>query len=92
MSETTSAPNNKGIKFMGRLTAKARNALPSSDFADPKDRKYPMEDASHARAAEGRAKEFAGPKLQKKVKAKAKKYFPGKSTPKPDKIAWEYVK
>lgn len=92
MNDTTASANNKGIKFMGRLTTKQRNALPSKDFADPKNRKYPMEDKGHAQAAMGRAAEFAGPKLKAKVKAKAKKRFPGISTPKPDKIAKEYVK
>lgn len=37
---------------MARLTAAERNALPSSDFADPKARKFPMQDADHRRAAE----------------------------------------
>ena len=36
---------------MGRLTARRRNALPSSAFAYPSLRKYPIHDASHARNA-----------------------------------------
>lgn len=90
MSTTSSAPNNKGIKFMARLTTKERNALPSSDFADPKNRKYPMEDKGHAMAAQGRAAEWG--KVKAKVKAKAKRRFPGIHTPKFDKVAKEYVK
>ena len=39
---------------MAKLTTAERNALPSSDFADPKDRKYPIEDAGHRAAAFGR--------------------------------------
>lgn len=56
---------------MARLTAAERSALPNSAFADPKDRAYPIEDAAHARAAKGRAAQFAGPKLRAKIDAKA---------------------
>jgi len=37
---------------MARLTTAERNALPSSDFADPAHRRFPMEDADHREAAE----------------------------------------
>lgn len=40
---------------MAELTAKTRNKLPAKKFGDPKDRKYPMPDASHAADAKGRA-------------------------------------
>lgn len=40
---------------MARLTAAKRNALPSSDFAIPSQRKYPIEDASHRANAKARA-------------------------------------
>lgn len=36
---------------MTKLTAHARNALPSSAFVFPKTRSYPIHDANHARAA-----------------------------------------
>ena len=35
--------------------AKARNKLPSSKFAEPKERAYPIEDKAHARNAKARA-------------------------------------
>jgi hypothetical protein len=57
---------------MARLTTAERNALPASDFAGP-NRSYPVEDAGHAKAAKGRAAEFAGPALKKKIDAKADK-------------------
>lgn len=44
---------------MARLTTKQRNALPSSDFAIPSQRKYPIEDASHRANAKARASEMA---------------------------------
>ena len=43
---------------MAKLNAAARNALPSSDFALPKERKYPINDASHQAKAKGRAVEM----------------------------------
>lgn len=39
---------------MAKLTSKARNALPSSDFAGP-DRSYPVQDRAHAANAKARA-------------------------------------
>lgn len=60
---------------MGKLTTKARNALPASDFAGP-GRTYPIPDKSHAANAKARATqmEAAGklsPSTAAKIKAKA---------------------
>lgn len=41
---------------MAELTAKTRNAIPTSQFAGP-GRSYPIENASHAIAAKGRARQ-----------------------------------
>lgn len=60
---------------MARLTAAERRALPSSDFADPAHRKYPMEDAGHAQAALGRAGEYGTPAIKAKVRKKAASKF-----------------
>jgi hypothetical protein len=43
---------------MAKLTTKERNALPSSEFAIPSERKYPINDANHRRAAKSRASEM----------------------------------
>lgn len=43
---------------MAKLTSKERNALPSSAFAIPSQRKYPINDPSHARNAKARASEM----------------------------------
>lgn len=64
---------------MAKLTAAKRNALPDSDFAGP-NRSYPVFDKNHARAAKGRATEFASPSLKKKIDAKADKKL-GKKMP-----------
>ena len=59
---------------MGKLTAKARNALPDSAFAGPH-RSFPVNDPSHARNALARASQFH-PELKAKIRAKVKKKFP----------------
>lgn len=43
---------------MPKLTTKARNKLPNSDFALPKERKYPVENAAHAKNAKARASQM----------------------------------
>jgi hypothetical protein len=43
---------------MAKLKSKARNALPDSKFAMPGERKYPVNDASHAKNAKARASEM----------------------------------
>ena len=62
---------------MAKLTTKERNALPSSDFAEPKSRKYPIEDASHARNALARVSQHGGPAEKKAIRSKVKKEYPG---------------
>jgi hypothetical protein len=39
---------------MSKLTYGERESLPKSDFALPRERKYPIEDKAHARNALGR--------------------------------------
>ncbi|MCJ2083725.1 DUF6582 domain-containing protein [Methylobacterium sp. J-090] len=40
---------------MSKLTAKEREALPNRDFALPDEKRFPIEDAAHARNAKARA-------------------------------------
>lgn len=40
---------------MPKLNSKKRDELPSKDFGLPKERKYPMQDKSHAANAKARA-------------------------------------
>ncbi len=63
---------------MAKLTTAKKKAEPKSDFGLPKERKYPMPDASHARNAKARAsKEKNDGKLsaadKKKIDSKANK-------------------
>jgi hypothetical protein len=61
--DTTSNSNNdlivyKGRKPMAKLDAAEREEMPSSEFAEPKERKYPVNDKSHAGNAKARAKQM----------------------------------
>ena len=68
----------RGKMQEARLTAKQRAALPSSAFADPKNRRFPITDKAHARAALAYQR-YAGPTVRKRIKAKAKKKGVGKA-------------
>ncbi len=43
---------------MSKLTTKERKKLPASEFALPGSRKYPVQDAAHAKNAKARASEM----------------------------------
>jgi hypothetical protein len=58
---------------MGKLTAKARKAIPSKDFALPIQRKYPIENESHARNALARS---SGKPEEGQVKRAVYKKYP----------------
>ena len=59
----------------GRLTAKARHALPASDFALPGGR-YPIENESHGRNALARAAQHASPAEQTRIRAAVHRKYP----------------
>ena len=67
---------------MTKLTAAARNKLKTSEFAEPSKRKYPINDATHARNAlarvsqqlnKGTISEAEALKIKKKARAKLDK-------------------
>lgn len=56
---------------MAKLTAKTRNKLPDSAFAEPKERKFPVEDKAHAKNAKARASMLKNEgKISESTKAK----------------------
>lgn len=68
---------------MAKLSSKARNALPKSDFGMPGSRSYPMPDKSHAANAKARATQMVNagklsPSSKAKIDAKANKILKGK--------------
>lgn len=68
---------------MAKLKASTRNSLPSSEFSLPAQRKYPVNDASHAvnakaRATQQVAKGNLSPDSAAKIRAKANRVLGGK--------------
>jgi hypothetical protein len=67
-------------KIMSELSEKQRDKLPKSDFAFPKERKEPIENASHVRNAIARFDQVEGVSDKEKdeawdrIKKAAKKY------------------
>ena len=63
---------------MAKLTTSKKKAEPSKEFGLPRERKYPMPDASHARNAKARASQMVhhgklSASDKKKIDAKADK-------------------
>lgn len=61
---------------MSKLHAAVRNKLAASEFGEPKQRKYPMPDRSHAANAKARATQMVkrgklSPESAEKIRAKA---------------------
>lgn len=61
---------------MSKLTTGRRTEIPGSDFALP-GRRYPVEDASHARNALARVSQHGTPEEKAKVRAKVHAKYPG---------------
>ena len=65
---------------MSKLSAEDRENLPTKEFAFPKQRKEPIEDAAHVRAAIARFKQVSGvsdeerDEAWERIKRSAKKY------------------
>lgn len=59
------------------LNAKKRKSLPTSDFALPKERKYPVDTKNRARNALARVSQFGSNKEKAKVRSKVKRKYPG---------------
>ncbi len=61
---------------MAKLTYKERKALPSSSFAEPGKRAYPVNDPSHARNALARVSQFGSASEKSAVRAKVHAKYP----------------
>lgn len=59
---------------MAKLSTLARKRLSPKDFADPKDRNFPLEDKAHIRAAESYER-YATSGERKKIAAAARRAF-----------------
>jgi len=61
-------------RIVAKLSTLARKRLSPKDFAVPKDRKFPLEDKAHIRAAESYER-YATPAERKKIDAAARRAF-----------------
>jgi hypothetical protein len=61
---------------MAQLTASARKHIKTSSFALP-GRRYPIEDAAHARNALSRVSQHGSPAEKVKVRAAVRRKYPG---------------
>ncbi len=61
---------------MSILNTKQRNKLPKTEFAIPSKRKYPMENASHARNALARVSQFGTPTEMAQVRRAVHAKYP----------------
>lgn len=68
---------------MAKLTAATRKAIPTKKFAIPSKRKYPIEDANHARDALSRVSANGSPEQKAEVRGAVHRAYPkiGKSKP-----------
>jgi hypothetical protein len=69
-------PDRGKYKAGGRLTGAERKALPKSDFVFKSERKYPIEDKSHARNALARVSQFGNSSEKAKVRAAVHRKYP----------------
>ncbi len=79
MEKTKNHHRNPGAHYPGtdRLTAEGRSELPDSDYGLPRERKFPMPDATHVRAAEAYfhyAPDEEKGELARRILQKAKKF------------------
>lgn len=77
---------------MAKLKAEKRNSLPSSEFGMPGQRKYPINDKSHAANAKARATQMVAkgklsPAMASKIRAKANRMLSGSVKPDRDSAA-----
>jgi len=72
--------NHGGKKRIGILTTKQREALPDSAFAIPEERKYPIHDKNHAKAALARVSEFGTPVEKERVRKAIADRYPEEET------------
>lgn len=61
---------------MGRLTSRGRRRIKRSNFALPKERKYPIQDIAHARNALARVAQYGSKSEQRRVRAAVGRKYP----------------
>ncbi|NMM93905.1 DUF6582 domain-containing protein [Bifidobacterium oedipodis] len=62
--------------MMAKLTSRGRKRMKSSQFAIPSQRKYPINDRAHARAALSSVAQHGTPAEKQKVRKAVKRKYP----------------
>jgi hypothetical protein len=61
---------------MAKLSSAGRKSISAKSFAEPKERKYPIENAAHAKNALARVSQFGTPAEKAKVRKAVKAKYP----------------
>ena len=61
---------------MTKLSSAGRKSLPAKSFAEPKERKYPIENTAHAKNALARVSQFGTPAEKTKVRNAVNAKYP----------------
>lgn len=61
---------------MAKLTARGRKQVKKENFAIPNERRYPIQDKSHAANALARVSQYGTPEEKKKVRAAVYRKYP----------------
>lgn len=64
------------VNPMGRLTPRGRKRIKRSNFALPKERKYPIHDLAHARNALARVAQYGTASEKRRVRAAVARKYP----------------
>lgn len=72
----TMLPRVMVVSLMAKLTARGRKRIKRSNFALPKERKYPIHDLAHARNALARVAQYGTASEKRRVRAAVVKKYP----------------
>lgn len=64
------------VRWMARLTPRGRKRIKRSNFALPKERKYPIHDIAHARNALARVAQYGTASEKRRVRAAVARKYP----------------
>lgn len=64
------------VRWMARLTPRGRKRIKRSNFALPRERKYPIHDIAHARNALARVAQYGTASEKRRVRAAVARKYP----------------
>lgn len=79
------------VKEAARLTSETRESLSDSDFVFPGERRYPIQDASHARSALQRVSQHGSDSEKSRVRSAVSQRYPGIGGESKAASLWDFV-